>query len=152
MPGKRNVVSALSFAAAAMATVHAHAADAESAREVRGIFLFQEMFFEACGRLTGDKETYREVGASWRRRNFYHGDVADRVLAHHGASYRPDRTMRDANAAAIRITFRDVGAAAAYCALSGLAVGKDSLNIPKTRPDLFEMLVRSDRVLRAKAQ
>lgn len=121
---------------------------AEQATEVRGIFLYQQMFFEACGRETGDKATYDEVWNSWARRNFNDGVVADRVLTHHRVAFQPDR-LRGVNAMVVKQALGYAGNAVAYCALSGLAVGKGTLDIRNTRPDLFEMLVRSDRVLRA---
>lgn len=120
---------------------------AARAIEVHDVFLYQEMFFEACGKATGDPGTYAWVWEEWSRRNFHHRDVADRVLAHHGAKFDPGKN-RESNRTAIRMSLGDGDSAKAYCALAGLAVGKDTLNLQKLRPDLFEMLVVSDRVLR----
>ena len=151
----RSIPQVALVTAAMMATLPASASDtvmsAAQATEVREMFLFQEMFFEACGRQTGDPATYREVWNEWARRNLNSGMVADRVLEHHKVRFQPGR-RRDSNTTAIRMSLGDAKNALAYCALSGLAVGKGNLDISKRRPDLFDMLVRSDRVLRAKAQ
>ena len=120
---------------------------AARAIEVRDVLLFQQMFFEACGKATGDAETYIRVWEEWSRQNFYHGDVADRVLAHHGVTFDPGRN-RDTNETAIAMSLGEADNARAYCAAAGLAAGKDTLNLRALRPDLFEMLVVSDRVLR----
>ena len=120
---------------------------AEQAIAVKDFYLFHQMLFAACGKETGDADTYAEVWQDWSRRNFYHLDVTDRVLAHHGVSYDPERS-REANRTAIAMSLDSSGNAKAYCALAGLSVEKDTLNLPKQRPDLFDMLVVSDRVLR----
>ncbi len=156
MPSMCRSIPQVALATAAMmVTMPAAASDtvmsAAHASEVREIFLFHEMFFEACGRQTGDTATYREVWTEWARRNYNDGAVANRVLDHHKVRFQPDR-FRDANTTAIRMSLGDAKNTLAYCALSGLAVGKGNLDVRKRRPDLFDMLVRSDRALRAKAQ